>query len=215
MHTLYFVPGLGADERLFSKLKLDGFEKRCIKWIPPLKNESLPGYAERLSAQINADESFSLIGVSFGGMIAVEMSKFLNPKHLILISSAKTCYEIPGSMKLFRYLPVYNVFSDSFIRWISGFSNKRFGIFKNEEKKLFADMMLSCPADYFQSAIRMILHWKNKNIPEPILHIHGENDSIFPIKKINNPAAVKGGTHFMPYHNSQEAEKLILQELKK
>ena len=106
MHTLYFVPGLGADERLFSKLKLDGFEKRCIKWIPPLKNESLPGYAERLSAQINAGESFSLIGVSFGGMIAVEMSQFLNPKHLILISSAKTCYEIPGSMKLFRYLPV-------------------------------------------------------------------------------------------------------------
>ena len=215
MHTLYFVPGLGADERLFSKLKLEEFDKKFIKWIPPLNSESLPDYAKRLSAQINSNESFSLIGVSFGGMIAVEMAKILKPIRLILISSAKKYDEIPLNLKFFKYFPVYQLFSDGFIRWLSRFNKNRFGIFKEEEKQLFAEMLLSCPAGYLKGAMRMILDWKNNDFPESIIHIHGDTDYLFPIRKIKNSISIKGGTHFMPYHKAEEVEKILLEVLRK
>jgi len=215
MHTLYFIPGLGADERLFSKLQLKKYEKRYIKWISPLKNESLHGYAKRLSEQIDSKNNFSLIGVSFGGMIAVEMAKFLHEENLILISSAKTYREIPWNLKFFKHFPVYQTFSDATIRLLSEINKNRFGIFNEEEKKLFGEMLLSCPAGYLKGAMRMILHWENEEFPSDILQIHGDKDYLFPIDKIQNPVTIKGGTHFMPFHKAVEVEKIIAERLEK
>lgn len=215
MHTLYFIPGLGADERLFSKLKLEGFEKRYIAWMPPLKNETLPQYAGRLSTQINSKDKFSLIGVSFGGMIAVEMAKILKPEKLIIISSAKTYNEIPLNLKFFKKVPIYQLFSDGFIRWLSVFNKNRFGIFKEEEKQLFAEMLLACPAGYLKGAMEMILYWKNTDYPASLVHIHGNKDYLFPLRKITNPIVLNGGTHFMPYHKAEEVEKILIGVLNK
>jgi pimeloyl-ACP methyl ester carboxylesterase len=215
MHTLYFIPGLGADERLFSKLKLPGYKKKFIKWLVPKENESLPHYAKRLSAQIDSSKSFSLIGVSFGGMLAVEMSKFLKPKKIFLISSAKTNRELPASIHPFRYFPVYNFLPESMLQSAAVFNKNQFGIKNKEEEKLFSDMLLSCPKGYLQSAMQMILEWRNTSYPDNLIHIHGGKDRFFPIYKIKDPIVIPNGTHFMPYNSSNEVEKIILKELKK
>ena len=215
MHTLYFIPGLGADERLFSKLKLTGYKKKYIKWIVPKKNESLPHYAKRLSSQIDSKKSFSLIGVSFGGMLAVEMSKFLKPKKVFLIASAKTNKELPASIHPFRYFPLYNFLPESILQSVAVFNEKQFGIKNKEDGKLFSDMLMACPKGYLQGAMKMILEWRNTTYPKNLIHIHGGNDRFFPIYKIKNPIVIPEGTHFMPYHNAKEVEKIILKELKK
>jgi pimeloyl-ACP methyl ester carboxylesterase len=68
----YFISGLGADKRIFSKLKLnEKINIIHIDWITHNKNESLAAYAERLSNVIDITQPFALVGVSFGGMIAV------------------------------------------------------------------------------------------------------------------------------------------------
>jgi pimeloyl-ACP methyl ester carboxylesterase len=95
MKKIYLFPGLGADERVFVNLDLSGFEPVFIQWIQPLKNETIEAYALRLTEQI-PDENPSLIGVSFGGMIAVEVAKHIPAEKVILISSAKNGNEIPG-----------------------------------------------------------------------------------------------------------------------
>lgn len=215
MHTLYFIPGLGADERLFSRLKLTGYRKKYIKWLVPKKNESLPHYAKRLSSQIDSKKSFSLIGVSFGGMLAVEMSKFLKPRKVFLIASAKTYKELPASIHPFRYFPLYNFLSESILHSAAVFNKRMFGIKNREDEKLFSDMLLACPKGYLQSAMQMILEWKNTSYPKNLIHIHGSKDRFFSIYKIKDPVVIPTGTHFMPYHNSQEVEKIILKELKK
>src|SRR6218665_2073919 len=44
--NVYFLSGLGADQRVFRKLELDKhFQVRHIEWIRPLRNESLRSYA--------------------------------------------------------------------------------------------------------------------------------------------------------------------------
>jgi len=213
MHTLYFIPGLGADERLFSKLNLDGYKKKFIKWVVPRAGASLHDYAKQLSVQIDESKPFSLIGVSFGGMLAVEMSKFLKPQKIFLIASAKTYRELPASINFFRYFPLYDFLPDSMLHSAAMINKRQFGLKNNEEEKLFSTMLLSCPKGYLQSSMRMILEWRNTSYPENLIHIHGSNDRLFPVYKIKNPVVVPGGTHFMPYHKHQEVEKIILKNL--
>jgi len=38
MAKIYFISGLGADERVFQFLNISGFETKNIKWEDPLKN---------------------------------------------------------------------------------------------------------------------------------------------------------------------------------
>ncbi|MEJ0082498.1 MAG: hypothetical protein WDM78_16440 [Puia sp.] len=75
--NLYFISGLGADKRIFQNLVLpEVFKIYYIDWVTVSENESMESYCRRLSSQINTLEPFSLVGLSFGGVIAIEMSKF-------------------------------------------------------------------------------------------------------------------------------------------
>ncbi|MCC6838309.1 MAG: alpha/beta hydrolase, partial [Bacteroidia bacterium] len=85
--NIYCIPGMGVNERLFRNLKLEGCRIHYIKWLTPFKNETLQQYAIRLSEQIDQSQPFCLIGVSFGGLCAIEISKKLNPAQTFLVSS--------------------------------------------------------------------------------------------------------------------------------
>jgi surfactin synthase thioesterase subunit len=73
MKTKLFVfSGLGADKRIFEQLDLSAFDCFFIDWIKPGKHETLQHYALRISKDI--PENASILGVSFGGMLAVEIA---------------------------------------------------------------------------------------------------------------------------------------------
>ena len=92
--TIYIISGLGADKRMFQNFSFEGFEVVHIDWILPLDNETLQNYALRISENIS-DENSILIGLSFGGILSVEISKIKKFKKVFLLSSAKTKFEIP------------------------------------------------------------------------------------------------------------------------
>ena len=91
---VYIFTGLGADGRVFEKIDLAGFQKVFIQWIPPIPNEGIESYSQRLSKQIQSCKLI-LIGLSFGGIIAVEVAKFIETERIILIASANTRSETP------------------------------------------------------------------------------------------------------------------------
>ena len=74
MKKIYLISGLGADERAFQHLDLRAYDVIYIAWIEALKKETLAHYAGRLLAQVSTKKPI-LIGLSFGGMIAIEMAK--------------------------------------------------------------------------------------------------------------------------------------------
>ena len=88
MKNIYFFSGLGADERVFQYVDLSFCNPVFIKWNMPMKDECIENYALRLTEQI-IEENPILVGVSFGGMIAVEVAKLIETEKVILISSAK------------------------------------------------------------------------------------------------------------------------------
>ena len=99
MKELFLFSGLGADKRVFDFLDLSDYSIHHISWIIPLPKESMAEYATRLIPQITSDKPV-LIGVSFGGMIALEIAKLISVEKVILISSAKSPNAIPSYFKL-------------------------------------------------------------------------------------------------------------------
>ncbi len=208
MHTLYLISGLGADERLFKNLKLN-FPTKPIKWISLLENEQLDGYALRLAEQIDKTQPFSIIGVSFGGMCAVQISKVLNPVYTILISSSKTRNELPFIIKTVKFIPVHKLLTDHMFIQLGYLSKRLFGIRNPEQSKLFLDMLKSMPINYYSRSVNAIAGWKNKEYPDGIYHLHGDNDFIIPFNKIQNPIRIKGGSHLMVLDQANEISEII------
>ena len=62
---------------------------------------------------------------------------------------------------------------------------------------------------YSRWAIDKIINWDNSNINTPLLHIHGSNDKVFPIKRIKNVSIISGGSHFMLINKGKEIKILI------
>ena len=82
---VYLIPGQGADARQFQRLELNpDFEVRNIEYFTPEKGWNMRDFARALSQQIDTTAKYVIIGVSLGGMLATEMSEFLNPKKIIL-----------------------------------------------------------------------------------------------------------------------------------
>jgi len=69
---LVFLPGLGADARLFDPQRAVFPEIEVPPWLPYREEESLADYARRMAATVTLSANMYLGGVSFGGMVALE-----------------------------------------------------------------------------------------------------------------------------------------------
>ena len=104
------MPGLAAGPAIFEKINLPSeiFEMHFLEWEIPLENESLTDYAKRICSKI-IHENPVLIGVSFGGILVQEMTKFVNVRKVIIISSVRSNTEFPRRMKITRALKAYKL----------------------------------------------------------------------------------------------------------
>lgn len=214
MLNVYCIPGMGVNERLFRNLKLNNCNILHIKWETPFKNESLPDYAMRLSKQVDSSKPFVLVGVSFGGMCCVEISKKLKPLKTFIISSSKFSNELPFKISFWRTLPFYKFFRDGFYKNAVMLAKRQFGVITAEQKISFRKMLDEAPQNYFNGAVDCIVKWKNDIRPANLIHIHGTSDRVLPHNKIVAcDYTIKGGTHFMIINKGEEISKIIEREL--
>ena len=217
MKRIYLIPGLATDERLFSKLHLENAELIALRWEIPLKNDTLASYAKRLVDQIDSSKPFYLLGVSFGGMCAVEISKFLKPIKIIIVSSAKGADELPFFIRIFKYIPLHFLFSQSMFILFSKFIKHFLATHAKDDRNLLLDMLQKTPEKYIQRAIHCIVTWDRLSVTSNsvhIVHIHGTTDRVIPIRNLKNVIAVKGGNHFMVLNRAGEISEMINRELR-
>ena len=208
--TLYFISGLGADRRIFEKLSLSSQHKIVfIDWIVPIKNETIQNYALRLSANINTAEPFSIIGLSFGGMIATEIAKFLTPKKTILISSISSHTQRPTALTILKILPLYNFIPKRVLQIKNSFVFNMMGITNKKEQLLFSNMLIDTNITFFRWAIKSILHWEQPETVNNLYHIHGSADLMFPLKYLKPQHVIKNGKHLMIYTQATEVSTIL------
>jgi len=208
MKTIFCISGLGADERAFSKLLIEGYELKVIRWLMPLKAETLPQYAERMRAEINEEEPI-LMGLSFGGMICTEIAKQVPVKKIIIISSIKSSNELPLWMKLVARLRLNKIFPMRSTKLTQPFQNRMLGISTEEEKNLVYQFRRKVDLPYTNWAVNQAINWKNDWKHPETYHIHGDHDNMFPIKNIKPTFIIKNGGHFMIMNKAEEVSTCI------
>jgi len=209
MSKIYVFSGLGVDERVFDNIDFGTLDVEFIDWIQPLENESLESYALRISKKITSENPI-LIGLSFGGMIAVEISKIIKVEKLILIASAKNKFELPFIYRLFGKLNFIKLIPKKIFKKQNSITNWIFGIESDSEKQLLKDILQDTDLDFFSWAINEIANWRNESIPENCFHIHGNKDRIIPIKNVKTDFVIENGGHFMTVNKSKEIQDIIL-----
>ena len=212
MKTIYCISGLGADEKVFSRLTIDGYKLEFVNWLIPENNETLQQYALRMSGQIKESNPI-LMGLSFGGMIAIEISKFLNVKQLILISSIKTIDEMPVWMRLAGKFKLYKIIPLKSYKILTPIQNYFLGVATANEKKLANQYRKNVSEVYLNWSVKQILNWKNTSYSSNTFHIHGSADKIFPIKNIKSIKVIEDAGHFMIYTKANAVSKWLYQIL--
>jgi pimeloyl-ACP methyl ester carboxylesterase len=206
MKNIYFISGVGADKRLFSFLDLSFCHPVFIDWIPPLKNESLQQYALRLKELIPEDNPV-IIGVSFGGMLAIEIAKVNPNAKTIIISSNKTSKEFPWYLRLGKYFPVYKLIP-KYIRE-EGFRFYQFFFGADKSRKILEAMLKDTNHSFINWAISAILNWDNQIIPGNVIHIHGTKDKLLPYRFVKADYTIQNGGHAMVLDKASEITAVL------
>ena len=208
--TLYFISGLGADKRVFKKINLPTtYNIVHIEWIIPEKDEAIESYAGRLCTSINTSEPFSIIGLSFGGMIATELSKIVSPEKVIIISSVATIDEFPWYFKPLKYFNFHLLVSEKYLKKKNKILYWLMGAKSIKEKALIHQIAKEIDLVFFKWAITKILNWKQKQAIADVIQIHGNKDHIFPTKNSSTNYIVDGGGHLMVYSKSNEVSTIL------
>ncbi len=212
MTHIYCISGFGADKRVFSKLDFGENKAHFIDWKIPEKNEAIQSYAKRMRNEIHHSNPI-LIGLSFGGMMVVEIAKIISTKKTLLLSSIATFHEMPLYMRVAGKLYLNKIIPIRPSAILAPLENYNLGVKTLEEKKLVSEYRKNISPTYSAWAVKEILNWKNDWYPPNLIHIHGDKDHIFPIKYIKVDYVIPGGGHLFLMDKADKVNEILRTEL--
>ena len=195
---VYLMPGMAANPTIFEYIKLpeSQYKIHWLEWQIPDKNETLKAYAQRMCKFIEHD-NVVLLGVSFGGILVQEMSKYLKLKKLIVVSSVKSHHELPKRFKLLKITKAYKILPTQLVSNIDLLAKYAFGETIKKRVDLYKKYLSVSDKTYLDWAIKQVICWDQEEANTDAIYIHGDKDIVFPHSCGGNCIVVKGGTHIM------------------
>lgn len=210
--TVYFIPGMAAGPEIFRNIKLPE-EKYCVEvleWLIPSRNETLQDYAKRMADRVKEPEAI-LVGISFGGVVVQEMAQFLDLKKLVIISSAKTRYELPRRMRIAGFTKAYKLIPTSAVLSAEDLTKFSIGPKSKKRLRLYQEYLNVRDKNYLDWALQKMVTWDRLTEVQGVVHIQGDKDTVFPIKYIKKSIIISGGTHIMILNRGREISKKLLE----
>tara|TARA_B100001741_G_C16306655_1_gene483878 strand:+ start:83 stop:706 length:624 start_codon:yes stop_codon:yes gene_type:complete len=189
------MPGMGASSKIFEYLKFPPqYEIVHLSWFPPFKNELLSSYAKRMSMLVKHTNPI-LIGVSFGGILVQEMTRYIECRKVIIISSVKSRNELPRIMKISGSLGLHRLIPSFLIKNIKSLVLLFYGSKMKKKFLLYEKYFTVRDPEYIFWAINSIINWQGIEAQKDPIHIHGSIDRIFKINRIKDPYIKINGDH--------------------
>lgn len=208
---VYFISGLGADERVFQFLDLPGVEKVFVRWLAPGPAEPLAAYCVRLLAQLDIKQEINLVGISFGGLVAQEIARLVPCRRVILLSSIQGPAEMDWRLRLVARTGLYCAVPARLLKWSNLLTaNYYFGVETTAEAALLHQIIRDTDRDFMRWAIREIMTWAGPPpAPGGVAHLHGGADRIFPAGPLRGATLVPGAGHFMVVNRAAAVSAFI------
>jgi pimeloyl-ACP methyl ester carboxylesterase len=211
----YLIPGLGADKRVFQKLLplLHG-PAQVLEWLKPIGDEPLPNYVQRMAAAIPEEQACFVVGVSFGGTVALEICRIRPRACAVLVSSISDASRLPPLLRLIRATRVYKLVPPPLLKLFPWAGRWYFGINGNIEYKVFKAILRDMDSEYTRWAIERLLHWDSTGLGSCV-QILGSRDRVFPPSPAPVDYLIPGGTHFMVLTHAQQISEILNDLLRK
>ena len=195
---VYCMPGMAANPSIFEHIKLpeDQFELHFLEWIIPNSAETISDYAYRMTGNIKHSNCV-LMGVSFGGILVQEMSRHIQCRKIIVVSSVKTKFELPKKMKVAKATMAYKLLPTRLLSNVETLAKYAFGETVTKRLDLYKKYLSVSDKRYLDWAIKEVVCWSREQELPNIVHIHGDKDAVFPIQNLRGCISVKDGTHIM------------------
>jgi pimeloyl-ACP methyl ester carboxylesterase len=213
MPTIHCISGLGADQRVFSKLQIPGWELKTVPWPHIDAHDEMACYAQKVAALIPDGPEHVILGLSFGGMLASEIARVRPDQNVIIVSSAKHPDELGEVSGWLKFLVTKRLFPVGLMRIPNKTILRRFGAYDSESQILLRNILDDSDNHLVSCAGKAIMEWKTTPAPPQIVHIHGTADQIIKPDLIKPTHWVRGGEHMMIYTRAQELGVLIGEHL--
>jgi pimeloyl-ACP methyl ester carboxylesterase len=150
-----------------------------------------------------------LLGVSFGGMMAIEIAKLFPAATVILVSSIRHRRQLPLPIKMTRHLGLDKWTPPANWRLLAPIQDYFLGVETRADSRLVREYRGNVDPHYLQWAIRQIAGWRNEWQPAALYHIHGSKDRVFPLHLVEPTHVVEGGGHLMIHNRAEEISGLL------
>ena len=201
---VYCMPGMAASPAIFEYIKLpkETFELHFLEWSIPEKGISFVDYAKNMCSKIQ-HKNVVLLGVSLGGLLVQEMSKYIEVRKVIIVSSVKTRYELPKRMIFSRYTGVHKLLPTGLVNNVELLAKYAFGESVTKRLSLYEKYLSVRDKSYIDWCINDLVNWKQEVPCEKLVDIQGEKDPVFPIENCGKCIHVPNGTHTMIIHRAK------------
>lgn len=224
---LIVLPGLGADGTLFAQQrKAFGDEAIVVpEWVEPYDDEPLHLYAKRFAERLGPTlpSKYALGGVSFGGMVAQELLRFLDPKPAVtlLISSARSTDAVPTWAQLTgKFAGLAPESAMTVFQQVASMPFAKLNGGDDEAVSIFAGMAKRHDPALFRWSIGQVAEWQGPPSPEklgpdapPIYAIHGEKDPVLRCEPKRADRVVPDGKHLIMLTHAKSVNRWIFERV--
>lgn len=223
---IVLFPGLGADPRMFRQLQTTlGDDLECPDWLAPTPGERFDAYAQRWAAQLRSepgdDRPMFLGGVSFGGMVAMQMARYLNPKAVILIGSCRSVHAKPPRWQIAKRIG--DLIPDRLFGrrtlsagalWVSALDH-----LDEPHRVLLTQMAVDADPKRIRWSGHACADWtfdpgEVQDFP-PIHQVHGQLDAIIPLHAGDPDLVIPDGRHIILFSHPHTVHRFVMDVVKR
>jgi len=193
-----------------------GWKMHFIDWLEvESEEETLDNYINRLSAQVKHRNPV-FAGLSFGGMMAMELTKKYSSPFVIMISSFRDKQDLAFSLRALLNMKAYKLIPNVEMNAIRSIVRKAYAVSSKVSVEKLIEMMGNESPMFLRWSCRQIDEYEF-NFPEKtgVHPIIGTSDKIVNIWKNHDVHIVKKGTHITVYADHEEVNKYLARILNK
>jgi hypothetical protein len=206
--TWYLIPGLGADERVFRRLRLAG-TVHILQWLAPQSpTEPLAHYAARLAEAVPLHAPCWLVGVSFGGLLAQEIGRWRPLARVVLISSLGQPADLPPLLRVARATKLHRLVPFGLLKWLPRLAQWFFGARGGTEYRLLRQILHDTDPAFARWATAQLLAWRGPGLPG-IVRLHGTRDRLLPAGAAHIDYRVPGAGHFLIVSHAVQVSQML------
>jgi pimeloyl-ACP methyl ester carboxylesterase len=201
---------MAADAGIFAHQKRVFPNLIVPEWPVPKVGDTLSTLCERFADSIRQTTPCVIGGASFGGIVALEMARFLDPLAVILIGSVREPNQLPWFVPPLRpfggavsFLPI------ELLKPVAA----RFGAGTGTNLRNFRGLARQfgrSNSDVLRWSLRMSLLWdKTPDVNCPVFQIHGERDRVLPARRTTPDEIIAGGGHVISITHADKVNEFI------